>query len=252
MSEVDVVREGACTVVTMNRPHRRNALTLEFAAEIRDAIQVAGRDPETKCIVLAGEGPAFCAGADLEFLAHLVTLPVAEVADTVYSVFQGLVRAVVNADVPVVAAVGGGAMGAGCDLALACDLRVVSDEGFFEQTWIKLGLIPGMGGMVWATELLGLSRARRLFYRLERPAGAQAVEFGIADGHLPGDDLVEATRAWISPILDMDRAALMHHKRGTARVARARLDEQLDSASTTQALLLSNPAVRGRLEGLLA
>ena len=251
MSLIDVRQVDAFAVITMNRPEQRNALTLEFAADLRDTIRDVSADPAVRCVVVTGAGPAFCAGADLTFLSELVELPPADVASTVYGVFQGLVRAILEAPVPVIAAVNGGALGAGCDLALACDLRTVGDAGFFEETWGRLGLIPGMGGMVWATELLGLSRARRFLYRIERYTGSDAVDVGLAEECFPTAHLIEETLEWAMPIVAMDRTTLSYLKRGTARVRLQRLDDHFDQASTMQALRLSDATVRQRLGALL-
>src|SRR5581483_8665430 len=148
--------------LTLNRPKQRNALSIELARELTDALRAEEADPDVKAVVLAATPPAFCAGADFTMLGELVQLPVEAIAHRVYNVFQGLARTIIGLEIPVIAAVDGPAMGAGCDLALACDCRLVGPDARFEETWVRLGLLPAMGGMVMLPHLVGLGRARDL------------------------------------------------------------------------------------------
>ncbi|MET0713010.1 MAG: enoyl-CoA hydratase/isomerase family protein, partial [Jiangellaceae bacterium] len=138
MSEEQVlVRDTARhRVVTINRPERRNALTVEVVDALIDVVRGAEADG-LRSVVLTGAPPAFCAGGDLPSLSALAQQGSAVATDAIYQSFHGLVRALRDSPLPVVAAVSGPAFGAGLDLALCCDLRIGAADARFESTWIK-------------------------------------------------------------------------------------------------------------------
>lgn len=241
MGDVRHERRSGYSVVTLDRPHRRNALDMAVASELMQILADAAEDPDNKAVVLTGSGGTFSAGADRAMLGELVTMPAEHIARHVYAVFQGLTRTVLEAPVPVIAVVDGPAMGAGCDLALACDCRLVTDRARFEETWVKLGLVPGMGGMALLPPLVGLGRARSLLYRAETIEGPHAVEIGLAEYLLDGQNVRQDMEAWLEPLLRHEREALERIKQGTKQAAMRLLSEDLNRARSDQALRLSHP-----------
>lgn len=233
--------------MTLDRADKRNALTIDMARCLADALHEAGADPEVKVVVLEATGSVFCAGADLAMVADLTRMSGEDVVARVYGVFQRLVRTIVDLPVPVVAVLSGPALGAGCDLALACDMRLVTRGAGFEETWVRLGLVPGMGGMALLAPLVGLSAARDMIYRAIRVDGERALEMGLADAWIgedtPDPDLL---KAWLAPLLQADRGALVALKRGTRRAALRDLDENLEYAAMAQALRLQSAEVVAR------
>src|SRR5687768_1397532 len=140
--------EGEIAVLTINRPERRNALNAEAARAIADGVAAHN---EVRAIVLTGAGGAFCAGGDLSELQTWSTSAPEQIADDLYGSFQQMIRNIRASNAIVIAAVDGAAVGAGMDLALACDLRVASTRAKFGQVWVRLGVIPGTGG-AWLTQ----------------------------------------------------------------------------------------------------
>jgi enoyl-CoA hydratase len=142
---VDVQFSEYAATVTMRWPERRNALGPEDVVEVAEALEAAARGGRS-AVVLTGEG-AFCAGGDLRGFSRLSQEEsVDHIRDVVYGRVQRMVRALAECPVPTIAAVDGGAVGLGMDLALACDMRFIGPSGFLQQGWARAGLIPGTGG----------------------------------------------------------------------------------------------------------
>jgi enoyl-CoA hydratase len=140
MSQILVDRRGRVAVVTVHDPDRRNALNLTLAAELAEAVDACEADEQVGAVVVTGTPPAFCAGADLTALGEAREQGLREI-------YAGFL-AVANCPLPTVAAVNGAAVGAGLNLALACDVRLAGERARFDARFLQLGIHPG-GGMTW-------------------------------------------------------------------------------------------------------
>lgn len=169
---------GVATV-RLTWPESRNALGPEEAAELTRRLYSAAADPSTRAIVLAADGPAFCAGGHLPSILAITAGGDQAVRDVLYRNFQGLVRTIRHLPVPVVAAVDGPAVGLGCDLALACALRVVGPSGSLRYGWAGLGLVPAPGGLHMLKSLVGEHRAWE-FIAGDRFDGPLLQQWGLA------------------------------------------------------------------------
>ena len=164
--------------VTLNRPAKLNALNRALMAELGDAVAVAGRDDAVRAVVLTGQGDkAFAAGADI---AEFVGLGAAD-AQAMARAGQEVFAAIAALPKPVIAAVNGFALGGGCELALACHMRVVSTTARFGQPEAKLGLIPGYGGTQRLARLVGQGRALELLLTGATVDAATALAWGLAN-----------------------------------------------------------------------
>jgi len=149
---VEVSDEGAATIVTLRWPDKRNALNPRDASETEAAIREASRRARA-VVVLAAEG-AFCSGGDLRAFAKIsAECSEEEIAREVYGKMQGMIRALSDCPVPTIAAVDGPAIGLGCDLALACDMRFVGKNGWLQQGWGRANLIAATGGVGFLSRL---------------------------------------------------------------------------------------------------
>jgi enoyl-CoA hydratase/carnithine racemase len=160
-------------------------------AALGDRLDEAAADPATRAVVITGAGAAFSAGGDLDFLRELPGMPPARAKEAVYGTFQRVPRAIRAMDKPVIAAVNGAAVGAGCEIAVACDFRIASETARFGEVWIKLGCVPAMGGMFLLPRLVGLARATEMVLTGEIIDAAEALRIGlvsrvVAPGDLPG------------------------------------------------------------------
>ncbi|SMC82670.1 enoyl-CoA hydratase/isomerase family protein [Papillibacter cinnamivorans] len=186
------IRENGICVVSVNRPEVFNALNMEVYGQLEGTFDRLGEDPGVRVIILRGEGEkAFAAGTDInmmmgctpeEFLER--TWTVKRVLDKIESFSQ-----------PVIAAVNGMALGGGCELAMACDIRIAADSGKFGQPEINLGLIPGGGGTQRLPRLVGISRAKQLVYTGDVIGAQRALEIGLVDQVVPLKDLMAEAEA---------------------------------------------------------
>ena len=187
--------------IIFNRPETRNGLTPAFLGEVMAAIKSYEADKGVRAILFTGNGPDFSSGGDKGFLREVQSMPPEQVQTAVYGFFQGVVRTVKMCAKPTVAVINGGAVGAGCELAIATDFRVVAKKSFFHENWTAIGTIPPLGGMFLLPRLIGLERASNMIMRAQRVYGEEAVRIGLAsqlvedaenlraEGHLFAKDL---------------------------------------------------------------
>ena len=194
MSDGQVVRrlDDGVARIAFNRPEVRNALSLANVVALREAIDWAAHDDAVRAVVISGEGPAFCAGIDHADLQSLHTLSISELRARIYGTFQGVTEALVMIPKPVVAAVQGDAIGAGFDIALACDIRVATPSTRFSEYFVRLGLVPAISGLFLLPRVVGRGTANRLAFTGEVIDGTEAHRIGLVD-LLAGEGELEAT-----------------------------------------------------------
>ena len=179
------VRDGIA-YVTVNRPEALNALNRKTVAELGLAFQSASDDAEVRAVVLTGSGEkAFVAGADIHELADDAPSEGKEFALAGQEVFSSIERM----QKPVIAAVNGYALGGGCELAMACTLRVASENAVFGQPEVKLGIIPGYGGSQRLPRLIGKGRALEMLLTGEQVTAAEAYRIGLVNRVVPQSEL---------------------------------------------------------------
>ncbi len=186
MADVLVERSGHVVRVKLNRPEKRNAQTVEMWAELRRIGQDLKRDRDVRVVVVSGEGPAFSAGIDLGLLsaqaASATSLPPVELVQQSFTWLR-------DAPFVTIAAVQGHALGAGMQLALACDLRILTEDATMGLPEVNFGILPDLGGCAWLPELVGSARAKQLIFLSERIDAKTAFELGIANQVVPNDQL---------------------------------------------------------------
>jgi enoyl-CoA hydratase len=186
-------RDGAVAVVTLNRPSVLNALNVLMIRELREAFAALEADDAVRAIVLTGSGDrAFGAGADI---AELGALPNAVAAVALVHNGQALTLQIERMRTPVIAAVNGFALGGGCEVAMACDIRIASEKARFGQPEVNLGLLPGYGGTQRTARLLGRGMAMYLCLSGEMIDASEAKRIGLVEFVVAHDQLLaEAKR----------------------------------------------------------
>lgn len=188
---VTAVATEQVATVTIDRQKKLNALNPEVISEIDAVFAELRDDSAVRSVVLTGAGEkAFVAGADIGVLAKMDPIGGVEVSRAGQEVFRRIERF----PKPVIAAVGGYALGGGCELALACHLRVASERARFGLPEVGLGIIPGYGGTARLARLVGLGRATELILTGEMIDGARASEIGLANMVVPHAELMERAR----------------------------------------------------------
>ncbi|MCC6992216.1 MAG: enoyl-CoA hydratase/isomerase family protein [Acidobacteria bacterium] len=181
-----VEREGAVAIVTLNRPDKLNALNTLTLSEIHHLMLALGADPAVGAIVLTGAGPkAFAAGADISELAVMTPAGGKEHSAAGQRAFD----AIEALGTPVIAAVNGFALGGGCELAMACTLRMAADSARFGQPEINLGLTPGYAGTQRLPRLVGRGRALELLLTGDMISAQRAYDIGLVNRVVPAADL---------------------------------------------------------------
>jgi enoyl-CoA hydratase len=180
-------------VITINRPEMRNALTQALMEELGEAIDRAEADEEVRVLILTGAGDrSFVSGADIGELGARNTLtelgPDSRIRRGVLSRLEHLFK-------PSIAAVNGYALGGGCEIALACTLRIAADSARFGQPEINLGIIPGLGGTQRLTRLVGKGRAMEMILTGEPIDAREAFRIGLVNKVVPAAQLMEEARA---------------------------------------------------------
>lgn len=240
-------RDGAVTVLTLNRPAAMNALDDELVRGLAAELERAAGDAAVRAIVLQGTGGSFCSGADLkEALSQLDT---GVALATRLAPFQASVRAIASAPKPVLAAVDGAAVGFGADLALACDLRLLSERAYLQEKFVGIGLMPDGGGTFQLSRLVGPGRALELLLLGERVEAARALELGLANRVVPAAELTREAVALAKRLADGPPLALAAIKHATRAAMSGTLDEALAREAAGQSRLLSSADLR---EGIAA
>ncbi len=190
------VRDRIATI-TINRPDKLNALNDETIGEIGAALDALLADGAVGGIILTGAGRAFVAGADIAVLAAQRAVDARDRARHGQAVF----RRIEMSPKPVIAAVNGFALGGGCELAMACHVRVASESAKFGQPEVKLGITPGFGGTQRLARLVGRGRALQLLLTGEQIPAAEALRIGLVNAVVPAAELTAATRGMMSLML---------------------------------------------------
>jgi 2-(1,2-epoxy-1,2-dihydrophenyl)acetyl-CoA isomerase len=172
-------REGPVLTLIMNRPQTKNALDPELLLALGAGLADASADASVLAVVLTGAGDAFCSGADLK--GALGDLDAGADLGPRIAQFHALIRAIVHAPKPFIAAVRGPAVGFGADLALACDLRVFAPDAYIQEKFVGIGLMPDGGGSFWLPRLVGMGRALEYLLLGTRIDAAHAQSLGLAN-----------------------------------------------------------------------
>jgi len=182
--------EGVLTI-TLNRPDVLNAFNSVMGRELLDALKKAERDPEARCVVITGAGRAFSSGEDLKARqAEGIT----EFGPTLRDRYNPIVLRIRNMDKPVLGSINGVAAGAGCSLALACDLRIASEKARFIEVFVRVGLVPDSGSSFFLPRLVGLGKALEMAFLGDEVGAEEALRLGLVNRMVPAEELETATR----------------------------------------------------------
>ena len=187
MDNVRTENKDGILIITIDRPKVLNALNAQTVAEIGEAFEAARDDASVKCVILTGGGEkAFVAGADINELAQMTPITGKATAEKGQRVF----RAIERFPKPVIAAVNGFALGGGCELALACHMRIASENAKLGLPEVSLGIIPGYGGTQRMARLLGKGKALELILTADRIGAEEAERIGLVNKVVPADQLM--------------------------------------------------------------
>ena len=238
-------RDGICTL-TLNRPQAMNSLSLELLGALHAALDEITFDPEVRCVIVTGAGDkAFCAGADLKERAGMDPTQVRRCLAQI----RGVMDKVENLPMPTIAAVNGAALGGGTELALVCDLRVVSETAKMGLTETSLAIIPGAGGTQRLPRIIGRAKAKELIFMARRIDADECLAIGLANQVVAPEALLAEAGALAAAIVKNGPVALKAAKRAIDRGMEMDLTSALVLENTCYEMTIPT---EDRIEGLTA
>ncbi|NLG45833.1 crotonase/enoyl-CoA hydratase family protein [Gordonia sp. (in: high G+C Gram-positive bacteria)] len=235
-----VERDGDVVTWTINRPETRNAISEDDAIDaFVTAVEETNRDQSIRAVILTGAGTAFSAGGNVKDMATATGLFGGAPHQQRVGYREGIQRiprALYSLEVPMIAAVNGPAVGAGCDLTLMCDVRIASTKAFFAESFVKLGLIPGDGGAWLLPRVVGPARAAEMALTGDRVDAATALEWGIVSRVVEPDELLPAARELAARIAVNPPVAVRMTKKLLRESSQQTLDQLLELSATMQAV----------------
>lgn len=251
-NDIVVTREGRVGTIAIHRPDAHNSVSAGTMDEIGIAVADLAGDAAVGAIVLTAIGRHFVTGAEFSFLKELAITPALEVKDKVYTSFQGAARALWHCPKPTLAAFSGAAVTVGCELALTCDFRIVSESAFFQESWIKLGILPPLGGMMLLPRLVGLGPATDMILRGRPMKAEEALRLGLVSEIVPAADLAARAQAFAGELADIAPQAYAAAKQGIHRGLESTMEKEWAANVLAQAMLLGSEDFKEGLDAVIA
>lgn len=244
-----IERDGPIGRLVLNRPDRLNAFFGRMRDEIADGLEALGTDEAVRVVVVTGRGRAFCAGADVDYMAGLLEAENYDEANALVEAGRRVVEAVMSMPKPVIAALNGPAAGGGANLALCCDLKLASDRASIGQTFNRIGLHPDWGGTWIVPRLVGAARAAELFLFAEMIPAEDACAMGLLNRVVPHDELERVTTEWAERLVAKPALPMTLAKQALRRTWTSSLGEMLAFEAEAQDRCFRSPDAR---EGIRA
>jgi len=238
-------QHGAIVTLTMNAPEVRNALTGNSAVdEFVAAVERINADASVRVMILTGAGTVFSSGGNVKDMKRFTGdgISSAEIVKWYRTGIQRLPLALHKLEVPSIAAVNGAAIGAGCDLACMCDLRIASNTASFAESFIRVGLIPGDGGAWLLPRVVGLSKAMEMSYTGDAVKAEEALRIGLVSRVVEPDVLIDEALALAARIARNPGVTLRLTKRLLREGQHQRLDSLLELSAALQSVAHKTPA----------
>jgi len=233
-------QRDAVVILTLNLPEKRNPISDDEMVEaLVTKLESLDRDPSVRAVILTGAGSAFSAGGDIKKMAAGVGLRDPLPAQTRRNYKTGIQRLPLMfeaLEVPVIAAVNGPAIGAGCDLACMCDIRIAAESARFAESFVKIGIVPGDGGAWLLPRVIGFARASELALTGETIDARQALEWGLVSRVVPDSQLIETAQGIAQKIAANPPHAVRMTKRLLRQAHNATLSATLETSAAMQAL----------------
>lgn len=238
--EILFERKNGIAILTLNRPEIRNAISgPEIIDEIESACGEVNADMGIRVLILTAADPAFSSGGNIKDMANregMFAGTPAQIMENYRKQIQRIPLAVHGVAVPTIAAVNGPAIGAGCDLAMMCDIRIASEKAAFGETFLNVGLIPGDGGAYFLPRAVGMARACEMTFTGDVVDAARAAAIGLVNHMVPHESLLEKAFSLAEKIAAKPAEALRIAKRLLYAGQTASLRELLDQSAAYQAL----------------
>ena len=252
-NELTFTVEGHMATITLNRPEAYNALSDEMRGGLRKAVEMLRQNKDIRVVVLTGAGKAFCAGGDIKLMKRRLESGVSyrERLETYRRDVADLVRDIRGIRQPLIAKINGAAYGAGCSLAMLCDIRIASDTAKFGLPFGRRGLIPDWGATYFLPRIVGISKALSLCFSGRSFSAEEAGEMGFADKVVPHDELDAFVEEFCEDILLSGPFSIMEAKSAMYAAMEKGLDAALEHEAKIQSLCFTSENHREGVDSFL-
>jgi 2-(1,2-epoxy-1,2-dihydrophenyl)acetyl-CoA isomerase len=210
MSTISIEKKNGVHLIRLNRPDVLNSFNREMSLALQEALKSSGQDDACRVIILSGTGRAFCAGQDLSEAISPDGPGIKKIVEEHYNPIITLIR---ETPKPVLGMINGVAAGAGCNIALACDITFAAEEVSFIQAFSRIGLIPDSGGTFFLPRLVGMQRAAAYMFSGQKVGAKEAADMGMIYQCLPAAKLEETVMEYAVQLADMPTMAFAYTKR---------------------------------------
>ncbi|MDQ1639974.1 MAG: hypothetical protein QOF62_3313 [Pyrinomonadaceae bacterium] len=225
--QIDVTDDNGISTITLNRPEKLNALAGHMRRDLAEALEAAGSDRTVHVVVITGVGRAFCSGGDVAAMADLIERQDADEFSRLLGSARRVVTAIRHMTKPVIASINGPAIGAGFNLALACDLRIASSNATFSQSFAKVGLHPDWGGTYFLPRLVTPNKACEMFFLGDSITAEEAQRLGLINFVVAPSELETETRKLAERLREAPAIAIGAAKQAVYMSHSAELEEML-------------------------
>lgn len=249
-----VAKKGQTLWITLNRPEASNAYSTGMVEAFVEVLKHADVDTEIRVIVVTGAGKNFCAGGDIKAMRGKTGMFAGEpnaLREAYQAGIQQIPLTISQLKTPIIAMVNGAAVGAGCDLAAMCDLRVASKEASFAETFARVGLVPGDGGAFFLTRLIGYGKAMEMFLTCRSVSAEEALQIGLANYVVLPEELEKKTVELADVMCGLPPIALQMTKKSVAHAYQHDLVSHLELMAAYQGITQRSSDHFKALDGML-
>lgn len=224
---INVSEADGIVTITLNRPDKLNALVGHMRRDLAEALEHAGSDRLVRVVVITGAGRGFCAGGDLDRASELMDQNDSEEFARLLGAARRVVTSIRQMTKPVIASINGTAAGAGCNLALACDLRIAASCATFTQSFVKIGFHPDWGGTYFLPRLVTANKACEMFFLGDAIGAEEALRLGLVNWVVPDEALEDETRKLAERLRDAPPISIAAAKQAVYLSGSAELETML-------------------------
>lgn len=240
--------------ITLNRPDASNAYSAGMISALVEVLKYADIDNDIRVMVITGTGKHFCAGGDVKAMRGKSGMFAGEsnaLRESYQSGIQQIPLTISQLKTPLIAMVNGAAIGAGCDLAAMCDLRIASTDSVFAETFAKVGLVPGDGGAFFLTRLIGFGKAMEMFLTCKTISADEALKIGLVNQVVLPELLIEKTLALTEQLCSLPPIALQMTKKAVHHAYQNDLNSHLELMAAYQGITQRSSDHFKALDGML-
>jgi 2-(1,2-epoxy-1,2-dihydrophenyl)acetyl-CoA isomerase len=248
---IEVADEAGVAWITLNRPEKLNAFAGHMRRDLGAALERAGQDAAVRCVVVRGAGRAFCAGADVSFMAELMRRDDAGEFARLLGAGRRVIHAIRLMTKPVLASVNGAAYGAGFNLALACDMRICSESATFSQSFVRVGLHPDWGGSYFLPRLVPENIACEMFFLGDAVDARRAYDLGLVNRVVADSELEAETRRLAERLRDAPQQSVSSAKHAVYMSGESSLERMLQYETEAQLACFESREARERVRAFL-